>query len=348
MLKNPFYQKSLLKLIDYRKIDIDLLLTIARYLKMQKRSGNETRRLGGKNIALIFEKPSTRTRIAFEVAAYDQGANVTFLDTQVSQLGNKESFKDSARVLGRIYDAIQYRGASQRSVESLAKYSGVPVYNGLSDEFHPTQGLADLLTMMENSHKNLSDIRFCFVGDCRFNMANTLLLGGTLMGMDVRLLCPQPLSPDIAIIKKANELAKISGGQITITDEQHQALSGCDFIHTDVWVSMGEDESVWLERIKLLKPYQVNQAMMQKTGRPDTKFMHCLPAFHNRDTSIGEAIFQRYGLAALEVDEAVFESPVSIVFEQAENRLHTIKALLTATLIDDLSFIEGFAQRQTL
>lgn len=339
MNNNPFYRQSLLKLIDYRADDIQLLLTIAARLKQQKHFGNEDRYLSGKNIALIFEKNSTRTRIAFETAAYDQGANVTYLGADGTQIGHKESMKDTARVLGRIYDAIQYRGFSQDSVQILADYAGVPVYNGLTDAFHPTQGLADLLTMREHSDKPLTDITYCYVGDCRFNMGNTLLLAGALMGMDVRLLCPDSLRPDAAMIDKAHCLAERSGARITISNHAETALLGCDFVHTDVWVSMGEPADAWQARIELLRPYQVNRDLMAKTNNPTAKFMHCLPAFHNRDTVIGEQIYQQYGLDGLEVSEAVFEGEHSIVFDQAENRLHTIKAVLVATLTEDLSFI---------
>lgn len=339
MTNNPFYQRSLLKLIDFQAEDIQLLLTIAARLKQQKQVGTEDKYLQGKNIALIFEKDSTRTRIAFEVAAFDQGANVTYLGSNGTQIGHKESMKDTARVLGRAYDAIQYRGFSQDSVSTLAKHSGVPIYNGLTDEFHPTQGLADLLTMTEHCDKPLADIAFCFVGDCRFNMSNTLLLAGALLGMDVRLLCPNSLQPAADIIVKAQQLAEYSGARLTITDNQESALNGCDFVHTDVWVSMGEDSTVWAERIELLKPYQVNSTLMAKTHNPRTQFMHCLPAFHNRDTVIGEQVYQQYGLDGLEVSEDVFEGERSITFEQAENRLHTIKAVLVATLVKDLDFI---------
>lgn len=336
---NPFYGKSLLRLADFDASAIELLLIIASRLKKQKQFNNEDRHLVGKNIALIFEKDSTRTRIAFEVAAYDQGANVTYLGASGSQMGHKESLKDTARVLGRVYDGIQYRGFGHHIVETLSEYAGVPVYNGLTDEYHPTQGLADLLTMREHSDKPLSDIRFCFVGDCRFNMANTTLLSGALMGMDVRLLCPDSLRPDDKIITEAEQIAKQSGAVITISDDAEATLKGCDFVHTDVWVSMGESDSVWKERIELLREFQVNTTLMQKTHNPNAKFMHCLPAFHNRETSIGERVYQQFGLDGVEVSHAVFESPNSIVFDQAENRLHTIKAVLLATLINDLSFI---------
>lgn len=338
-MENPFYQKSLLKLIDYSSDHIELLLSIAARLKQQKKAGLEDRYLKGKNIALIFEKPSTRTRVSFEVAAQDQGANVTYLATADSQIGHKESMKDTARVLGRTFDAIQYRGFSQDLVQQLADYSGVPVYNGLTDDFHPTQGLADLLTMQEYSDKPLSEITYCFVGDCRFNMANTLLLAGALMGMNVRLLCPDVLRPSHSIIATAERLSAKSGANIVITADRAEALSGCDFVHTDVWVSMGEAESIWEKRIGLLRDYQVNRGLMQLTKNPNVRFMHCLPAFHNRETTVGEAIYQQFGLEGLEVSDEVFEGPQSVVFDQSENRLHTIKAVLVATLLENLDFI---------
>lgn len=338
-MKNPFYQRSLLKLADFTAEEIHLLLTVSARLKQQKKAGVEDQHLRGKNIALIFEKASTRTRISFEVAAYDQGANVTYLGPSGSQIGHKESIKDTARVLGRAFDAIQYRGFSQNVVQQLADYAGVPIYNGLTDEFHPTQGLADLLTMAEHSDKALNDVAFCFVGDCRFNMANTLLLAGAKMGMDVRLLCPNTLRPDDHVVAMANDLAAETGAKLLISDDKAAALDGCDFVHTDVWVSMGEPEDVWAERIKQLQSYQVNADLMQLTNNPNAKFMHCLPAFHNRDTAIGESIYQQFGLEGLEVSEDVFESEASVVFDQAENRLHTIKAVLVTTLVEDLDFI---------
>lgn len=338
-MNNPFYQKSLLKLVDYSSDEIELLLDIAARLKQQKKAGLEDRYLKGKNIALIFEKPSTRTRISFEVAAQDQGANVTYLATAESQIGHKESMKDTARVLGRTFDAIQYRGFSQDVLQQLSDYAGVPVYNGLTDDFHPTQGLADLLTMAEHAKKPLNQITYCFVGDCRFNMANTLLLAGALMGMSVRLLCPEALRPSQAIITMAERLAAQSGASLVITADKTVALTGCDFVHTDVWVSMGEEESVWQKRIDLLRDYQVNSDLMQLTKNAEARFMHCLPAFHNRETTVGEAIYQQFGLEGLEVSDEVFEGPQSVVFDQAENRLHTIKAVLVATLLKNLDFI---------
>lgn len=343
--KNPFYGRSILKLTDFSADDILLLLRIAKRLRQQKHSRNEDPYLRGKNIALIFEKTSTRTRIAFEVAAYDQGANITFLDSSASQIGHKESIKDTARVLGRMYDAIQYRGYSQKTVETLAEYAGVPVYNGLTDEFHPTQGLADLFTMQLHCDKPLSEMAYCYVGDCRFNMGNTLLLLGAMMGMDVRLYCPSSLAPDAEVIARAHSMAKESGARIYIGDDADQALRGVDFVHTDVWVSMGEPESVWASRVALLQPYQVNQALLTKTQNPNVKFMHCLPAFHNRETALGEWVYQQFGLDGLEVSEEVFESEASIVFDQAENRLHTIKAMLLCTLLEDLSFIVNQAPK---
>lgn len=338
-MNNPFFQQSLLKLIDYRAEDISLLLAIAKKLKQQKKFNAEDQHLVGKNIALIFEKDSTRTRIAFEVAAHDQGANITYLGPSGTQIGHKESMRDTARVLGNAFDAIQYRGFAQKNVEILAAESGVPVYNGLTNEFHPTQGLADLLTMSEHCDKPLSETAYCFVGDCRFNMGNTLLLAGALMGMDVRLLCPDSLRPAENIIATAEQLAKTSGARITITDDADAALLHCDFVHTDVWVSMGEPDEVWTERIALLRDYQVNPALMAKTQNANAKFMHCLPAFHNRDTVIGEKIYQQYGLNGLEVSETVFESEACIAFAQADNRLHTIKSIMLASLIKDLEFI---------
>ncbi|MBS9777686.1 MAG: ornithine carbamoyltransferase [Gammaproteobacteria bacterium] len=338
-MNNPFYNRSFLKLIDFSKDEISLLLDIAQRLKQQKEFNNEDKHLQDKNIALIFEKSSTRTRIAFEVAAHDQGANITYLEPNGSQIGHKESMEDTARVIGGMYDAIQYRGYGQDIVQTLADYSGVPVFNGLTNEYHPTQGLADLLTMREHADKPLSDVSFCFVGDCRFNMANTSLLAAAIMGMDVRLLCPDELQPNPIIIAKAQELAKTSGAKITITNNADTALLGCNFVHTDVWVPMGEPQSIWQQRIELLKNYQVNAKMLEKTKNPKVKFMHCLPAFHNRKTAISEEIFQKFGLTELEVSDEVFESDASIVFAQANNRLHTIKAVMVTALVKDIDFI---------
>jgi ornithine carbamoyltransferase len=327
-LKNRHF----LTIHDFTPKEILYLLDLARDLKRAKYAGTEVKRLGGKNVALIFEKDSTRTRCAFEVACYDQGANVTYLGPSGSQIGKKETMKDTARVLGRMYDAIEYRGYGQAIVEELAKWAGVPVYNGLTDEFHPTQILADLLTMREHSDKPLGQISYAYLGDARNNMGNTLMLGGALMGMDVRLGAPKHLWPVEELVAKANELAAASGGKVTLTEDPKAAVRGVDFVHTDVWVSMGEPDSVWAERIKLLLPYQVNAALMAATGNPKAKFLHCLPSFHNRDTKIGEEIFKKFGIDAMEASDEVFESPASVVFDQAENRLHTIKAVLVATL----------------
>lgn len=324
--------RSFLKLLDYTPQEIDFLLTLSADLKRAKYAGLEQPRLTGKNIALIFEKSSTRTRCAFETAAYDQGARVTYLGPSGSQMGTKESLKDTARVLGRMYDAIEYRGFDQSAVETLAEYSGVPVYNGLTDQFHPTQILADLLTMREHVGKPLHRVAFAFLGDARNNMGNSLMVGAAKMGMDFRAVAPKTLFPGEALVAQARAVAKQTGAKITLTDEIDTGVKNCDFIVTDVWVSMGEDEAVWEERIKLLSPYQVNTAVMEKTSNPRAKFLHCLPAFHNRDTVIGEKIFQKFGLEAMEVSDAVFESPASVVFDEAENRLHTIKAVMVATL----------------
>jgi ornithine carbamoyltransferase len=327
-LKNRHF----LTIHDFSHKEILYLLDLARDLKRAKYAGTEVKRLAGKNVALIFEKDSTRTRCAFEVACYDQGANVTYLGPSGSQIGKKETMKDTARVLGRMYDAIEYRGYGQAIVEELAKWAGVPVYNGLTDEFHPTQILADLLTMREHSDKPLGQISYAYLGDARNNMGNTLMLGGALMGMDVRLGAPKHLWPVEELVAKANELAAASGGKVTLTEDPKAAVRGVDFVHTDVWVSMGEPDSVWAERIKLLLPYQVNATLMAATGNPKAKFLHCLPSFHNRDTKIGEEIFKKFGIDAMEATDDVFESPASVVFDQAENRLHTIKAVLVATL----------------
>ncbi|OSI17255.1 ornithine carbamoyltransferase [Neisseria dentiae] len=327
-LKNRHF----LKLLDYTPEEIEYLLDLAAELKAAKKSGREERRLRGRNIALIFEKTSTRTRCAFEVAAYDQGANVTYLEPGGSQIGHKESIKDTARVLGRMYDAIEYRGFGQEIVEELAKYAGVPVYNGLTNEFHPTQILADMLTMREHSRKPLRQIAYAYVGDARYNMGNSLLLGGAILGMDVRIGAPRHLWPSEELIAKARETAEKSGARLLLTEDPQEAVNGVDYIHTDVWVSMGEPESVWKERIELLAPYQVNAALMAAAGNPDVKFMHCLPAFHNSETKIGGWINQTFGMDGVEVTEEVFEGPASVVFDQAENRMHTIKAVLVATL----------------
>jgi ornithine carbamoyltransferase len=324
--------RSLTKLLDFSPEEIRFLLKLSADLKAAKYSGYEQPRLSGKNIALIFEKASTRTRCAFEVAAYDQGAHVTYLGPEGSQIGHKESMKDTARVLGRMYDAIEYRGFSQTTVETLATYAGVPVYNGLTDEFHPTQILADLLTMQEHSDKPLSQISYAYLGDARFNMGNSLMVGGVKLGMDVRLVAPESLWPALDLVETCRAIAAETGARLTITSDVEAGVKGVDFLHTDVWVSMGEPDSVWEERIRLLLPYQVNAHLVDLTGNPQVKFMHCLPAFHNRDTKVGEQIYNKFGVGAMEVDDEVFESERSIVFDQAENRLHTIKAIMVATL----------------
>ena len=324
--------RSFLKLLDFTPKEINFFLDLAMNLKKAKYAGIEQARLKGKNIALIFEKASTRTRCAFEVAAHDQGAHVTYLGPSGSQIGLKESMKDTARVLGRMYDGIEYRGFGQINVEELSTYSGVPVWNGLTNEFHPTQVLADFLTMKEHSNKPLNEISYCYLGDARNNMANSLMVGAALLGMDFRAAAPANLQPEEELVKKCKEIALETGAKITLTDDVNKAVKGADFLYTDVWVSMGEPESVWEERIKLLKPYQVNTKVLKQTGNPDVKFLHCLPAFHNRETKIGEDVYQKFGIDAMEVTEKVFESENSVVFDQAENRLHTIKAVMVATL----------------
>lgn len=324
--------RSVLKLLDFSPDDIRFLLRLSASLKQAKYGGYEEPRLKGKNIALIFEKDSTRTRTGFEVAAYDQGAHVTYLGPTGTQIGKKESMKDTARVLGRLYDGIEYRGFGQDQAETLATWAGVPVYNGLTDEFHPTQILADFLTMREYTRKHLSQIAFCFLGDAGNNMGNSLLTGAALIGMDVRLGAPKAYWPDPALVEESRRIADKTGATITLTEDPLEAVRGCDFVYTDVWVSMGEPDSVWQERIKLLTPYRVTSEIMLGTGNPHAKFMHCLPAFHNRETEIGEKIFEQYGIDCMEVTEEVFESEASIVFDQAENRMHTIKAVLVATL----------------
>jgi ornithine carbamoyltransferase len=310
------------------------LLDLASELKAAKRSGTERQRLSGKEIVLIFEKTSTRTRCAFEVAAYDQGAHVTYLGPEGSQIGHKESMKDTARVLGRMYDAIEYRGFSQELVETLAKYAGVPVYNGLTDEFHPTQMLADVLTMREHATKPLEKIAYAFLGDARNNMGRSLLETGAMLGMDVRIVAPKSLWPAADFIDMHRAKAAQTGARITVTEDVDEGVKGADFLHTDVWVSMGESHDVWGQRIQLLTPYRISADVMKKTGNANAKFMHCLPAFHNRETKVGEEIFEHFGIDCMEVTEEVFESPASIVFDQAENRMHTIKAILVATLGD--------------
>ena len=324
--------RNFLKLLDFQPKEILYLLELSQSLKEAKYAGTEQQFLKGKNIALIFEKTSTRTRGAFEVAAYDQGAHATYLGPSGSQIGHKESIKDTARVLGRMYDGIEYRGFGQDIVEELGQFAGVPVWNGLTDEFHPTQILADFLTMKEHSNKPLSQIKFCYLGDARNNMGNSLMVGAAKLGMDFRAAAPGQCQPSSDLQQECHTIASKTGAKIRITDNVEKAVKDCDYLYTDVWVSMGEPAEVWGERIDLLKPYQVNKKTMELTGNSDIKFLHCLPAFHNRSTKIGEETFQKFGLGALEVTEEVFEGPASIVFDQAENRLHTIKAVMVATL----------------
>lgn len=326
--------RNFLKLLDFTPEEIKFLLTLAADLKKAKYTGTEQPTLKGKNVVLLFEKDSTRTRCAFEVAAMDQGAGVTYLGPSGSQMGKKESMKDTARVLGRMYDGIEYRGFSQEIVEALGKYAGVPVWNGLTTEFHPTQILADFLTMSEHTDKPLNKVSFCYLGDARNNMGNSLMVGAAKMGMDFRAAAPKACQPDAKLVAECKKIAKETGAKITITEDVDKAVKGVDFLYTDVWVSMGEPAEVWAERIKLLTPYQVNKAVVKKTGNPNVKFLHCLPSFHNRETVIGEDIYQKYGIEAMEVTDDVFESPMSLVFDEAENRLHTIKAVMVATLGD--------------
>lgn len=326
--------RNFLKLLDFTPQEIKHLLQLAADLKRAKYTGIEQPRLKGKNIALIFEKTSTRTRCAFEVAALDQGAHVTYLGPTGTQIGKKESMKDTARVLGRMYDGIEYRGYGQSIVEELGKYAGVPVWNGLTTEFHPTQILADFLTMMEHSDKPLSQVSFAYMGDAKNNMGNSLMVGAAKMGMDFRAVAPKACWPAAELVAQCREIAKETGAKITLTESVDEGVKGVDFLYTDVWVSMGEPDAVWAERIKLLTPYQVNMSAVKKTGNPKVKFLHCLPAFHNRETTTGEEIYQKYGIDSMEVSEEVFESPMSVVFDEAENRLHTIKAVMVATLGD--------------
>jgi ornithine carbamoyltransferase len=326
--------RSFLKELDFTPDELTFLLRLSADLKAAKYGGYEVQHLSGKNIALIFEKASTRTRTAFEVAAHDQGAHVTYLEPGGSQIGHKESMKDTARVLGRTFDGIEYRGFAQETVEILAEFAGVPVWNGLTDEFHPTQTLADVLTMTEHSDKHLSEIAYCYLGDARNNMGNSLMSAGCTFGMDVRLCAPESLLPDEELVDTCRALAERTGARLTLTSDVDRGVKGVDYLYTDVWVSMGEDPSVWEERIALLKPYQVNGEVIKRTGNPNVKFLHCLPAFHNRETKVGEEIFETYGLDGMEVTDEVFESEHSIVFDQAENRMHTIKAVMVATLGD--------------
>ena len=325
---------SFVKLLDFAPKEILFLLELSKDLKAAKYGGYEQPRLKGKNIALIFEKSSTRTRTAFEVAAYDQGAHVTYLGPSGSQIGHKESMKDTARVLGRTYDGIEYRGFAQSTVEELAAYAGVPVWNGLTNEFHPTQILADVLTMREHSTKPLTEIAFCYLGDARNNMGNSLMVGGCKLGMEVRLCAPRSLWPEDHLVETCRQIAGETGARLVLTEDVAEGVKGVDFLYTDVWVSMGEPDSVWEERIRLLKPYQVNMEAVKLTGNPRVKFLHCLPSFHNRETKTGEEIYQKFGLDGMEVTDDVFESEHSVVFDQAENRLHTIKAVMVATLGD--------------
>lgn len=325
--------RSFLKEIDFTAAEFVSLLDLAAALKVAKRAGTEVHRLDGKEIALIFEKASTRTRCAFEVAAFDQGAHVTYLDPSGSQLGHKESIADTARVLGRMFDAIEFRGSRHSDIETLAAHAGIPVYNGLTNEWHPTQMLADMLTMHEHTGKPYSDLSYAFVGDCRYNMGRSLLVTGALLGCDVRLAGPRHLWPPADVIELAHQLAAVSGAEVTVTDDVDAAVAGVDAVHTDVWVSMGEPPEVWTERVSQLRGYQVNAELMRTVGNPHVRFMHCLPAFHAANTTIGSEIMQRVGMPeGLEVTDEVFESAASVVFDQAENRLHTIKAVLVATL----------------
>jgi ornithine carbamoyltransferase len=331
------FGRSFLTLRDYTAAEVEYLLGLAARLKQEKREHREVLRLAGRSIALIFEKDSTRTRISFEVAAYDQGAHVTYLGPTGSHIGKKESVRDTARVLGRVYDAIEFRGFRQTDVEALAAFSGVPVYNGLTDEDHPTQVLADLLTIREHVAKPLTGVALAYVGDAHGNMGNELLIGAATMGMDLRIVAPRPVWPREDFLQDAVERAKVSGARITVTEDIEEGVQGADVIYTDVWVSMGEPEATWDERIALLRSYQVDAAMMEATGNPDAKFMHCLPAFHDLETETGRKMFERHGLTSMEVTNEVFESEASIVFDQAENRMHTIKAVLVATLSRDVA-----------
>ncbi len=324
--------RHFLKELDFTEREFLGLIELAAELKAAKKAGTETRYLRGKNIALVFEKTSTRTRCAFEVAAADQGASTTYLDPSGSQIGHKESVKDTARVLGRMYDGIEYRGDSQQKVEELAAYAGVPVYNGLTDDWHPTQMLADVLTMTEHTSKPVKEITFAYLGDARFNMGNSYLITGALLGMDVRIVAPRAYWPAEEIIARARELSETSGARVTLTEKVDEGVRGADFVATDVWVSMGEPKEVWGERITALSPYAVTMDVLRAAGHPDVKFLHCLPAFHDLGTKVGQEMYDLHGLDSLEVTDEVFESAHSVVFDEAENRLHTIKAVLVATL----------------
>jgi ornithine carbamoyltransferase len=331
-MTHALHGRSFVKELDFTPAEWRSLLDLASELKTAKKEGRETKHLVGKNIALIFEKTSTRTRCSFEVAAFDQGAHVTYLDPVSSQMGHKESVEDTAQVLGHYYDGIEFRGSKQAHVETLAELSGVPVWNGLTDDWHPTQMLCDMLTMHEHSAKDYDEISFAYLGDGHNNVANSLMISGAMMGMDVRIVGPRDLWNDQQWIDKAHQIAAETGGKVTHTDDVKLGVAGCDFLYTDVWVSMGEPKEVWDERIALLADYQVNKELMEATGNPDTKLMHCLPAFHDRNTVVGEDIYAKTGMAALEVSDEVFKSDASVVFEQAENRMHTIKAVMVATL----------------
>jgi ornithine carbamoyltransferase len=324
--------RNFLKLLDFSAKEISCLLQLSESLKKAKNANTEQQELKGKNIALIFEKTSTRTRCAFEVAAFDQGALVTYLGPSGTQIGHKESMKDTARVLGRMYDGIEYRGFGQEIVEVLGKYAGVPVWNGLTNEFHPTQVLADFLTMKEHCNKPLPEMSFCYLGDARNNMGHSLMAGAAKMGMDFRAAAPKQCQPSEMLQQQCRQISNKTGAKIQVTENVEDAVKNCDFLYTDVWVSMGEPAETWAERIELLRPYQVNQKTMELTGNPAVKFLHCLPAFHNRETRLGQEIYQKFGIEAMEVTDKVFESAASVVFDQAENRLHTIKAIMVATL----------------
>ena len=325
--------RNFVKLLDFSPKEIQFLLDLSADLKKAKYSGSEQKTLQGKNIALIFEKASTRTRCAFEVAAFDQGAQVSYIGPSGSQIGHKESMKDTARVLGRMYDGIEYRGFGQTIVEELAEHAGVPVWNGLTDEFHPTQILADFLTMLEHGEgKRLNQISFAYLGDARNNMGNSLMVGAAKMGMDIRLVAPKQFWPEESLVTTCQAIAQQTGAKITLTENVDEGVKGCDFLYTDVWVSMGEPAAAWDERVAVMKPYQINMTTIEKTGNPLVKFMHCLPAFHNDETTVGKEVAEKYGMKGLEVTEEVFESHHSIVFDEAENRMHTIKAIMVATL----------------
>jgi len=334
-MMTKFKNRNFLKLADFTPQEIKVLLDLAATLKKDQSAGNGRQYLKGKKIALIFEKTSTRTRCAFEIAIYDQGGHATYLGPTGAQMGMKESVRDTARVLGRMYDGIQFRGFAQKNVEILGACAGVPVWNGLTDAFHPTQILADFMTIREHSDKPLNRIKLAYLGDARNNMGNSLLIGSAKMGLDFRMLAPSGLQPEAVLVEQARTIARETGANILITDDIARGVKKCDFLYTDVWVSMGEPEHVWQDRIRLLKPFQVNTAVMNMTGNPAVKFMHCLPAFHNRETQIGEQIYQKFGLEAMEVTQAVFESEASIVFDEAENRVHTIKAVMVATMADE-------------